>query len=392
MQTIPPNKENGLLKRFRKKIRHPATRYLLPLFVLLFGGIWVFSSEFLAQFASGMDAKLARWWVRLTGWPIGDGHITNKLFTEHFFGEIGIALMVAGLIAIFVEFIFRSREEHERVAHVLEDEQRHQRHVFEDEARHERQMVALKESVFKHVLGTFAPSWLSDKVVDLYKARVLRKNVKVTYTFEALPGNIERLGNHKEPSRDDLLNVAVHIHYSLTNLTDELADSEIEHGFTATVPLSAASACFTSLEVRRVAKGDELSWKKGETNRFVECYTPSEEDWKKSRRITVAKDFQIRPKETLDVSVHLRCVRWRYDHATWITRIPADGLTIIVDVEDCPHTLGFSLETSHPKPFKPVNGSLGWTSDGPLLPFQGFTLHWFLKAGAALADCDGAPL
>ena len=92
----------------------------------------------------------------------------------------------------------------------------------------------------------------------------------------------------------------------------------------------------------------------------------------------VSEKFTIGPKETMDVCVRSRCVRWRYDHTTWTTRVPADHLKVVVNVKDGLPDLDFSLWRSHPTPFNHVPGSREWRSNGPVLPYQGFTLHWFL--------------
>ena len=163
--------------------------------------------------------------------------------------------MVAGLTAIFVELIFRSREEQEQATRARLDEDRHKRHLAD-----------LQKAVFSSVLGQFAPPWLSDKVVDLYKTRVLREGLKVSYTFEPPPDDIERLPGHKLlPSREELLMLTVDISYRLRNLTDENTGCEIRHGFAPTVPLPGATCGFTKLEIIRIgnsetSKFDRLRW------------------------------------------------------------------------------------------------------------------------------------
>ncbi len=373
------------------KIGHPATRSLLPLFIFVVGAAFVLSAKFLEHLVWQVDVAITSWWAKVTGLAAAQAE-ASQLFTDHFFAEIGIALMVSGLMAIFVEFIFRSREDQERTVHAREDENRHRLHVAADQERHERQMEELKTSVFHHVLGALAPPWLSDQVVDLYKGKVLREDVNVIYTFEAPTEEIEQLGGHKIPVRDDLLKVTVDIHYKLRNLTDDWTGCKIVHGFSPTVPLPGVTSGFVSLTVVRGKKpeGDEprplgLNWREGQPDECINYKVPPDTDrlgWK-SRVIMVNEKFEIGPKDTMDVHICSRSLRWRYDHLTWVTRVPAEKLTVKAIVEAGVGALDVTLERSHPKPFIPTGKSVPgetsfmWESAGPLLPYQGFALHWF---------------
>jgi hypothetical protein len=378
---------------------------LLPLFIILLGAVFILSAKFLEHLVWRADVAVTSWWARVTGLAAEQAE-ASLLFTDHFFAEIGLALMVSGLMAIFVEFIFRSREDQERNVHAREDEKRHLLHVAEDQERHQRQMEELKTSVFHHVLGALAPPWLSDQVVDLYKGKVLREAVNVIYTFEPPPETIDQLAGHKLPSRDDLLKVTVDINYKLRNLTDGWARCEIAHGFSPTVPLPGATSGFVSLTVVRSKKPDEgdprpagLDWHEGERDECVNYEVPPDTDrlgWK-SRSIIVNEKFEIGPKDTMDVHIRSRSLRWRYDHLTWVTRVPAEKLTVKAIVKDGVEALDVTLERSHPKPFiqtgKPAPGerSFLWESNGPLLPYQGFALHWFPPRDTGPAELGAGP-
>ena len=121
----------------------------------------------------------------------------------------------------------------------------------------------------------FAPRWLSDKIIDVYKARVLREELQITYTFGPPPEVIEPLAKHRPPMRDELLTMTVEISYRLRNLTDEVVPCEIEHGYAPTVPIAHKHSGFTSLHVtpeQPRQSGEQKhrwSWREGESNRYA---------------------------------------------------------------------------------------------------------------------------
>lgn len=400
--TAVSKKRVNPILRLLKATGRWAARSWLPVVWMLVGAILVLSQDFVEVFARPLDQKVVSWWhiggptqtPRAPEAPEAlQAHHGNQLLTGHFFGEVGIAFIVAGLIGIFVEGILREREKRQNDAARDRDIQRHQ-----------TQMKELKENVFKHVLGGFAPAWMYEKVVNLYKAKFLRVGLELTYTFEGPPKEKKRLRGHRMPEPSDLVTVSVQIRYIVENLAAEATDPSISHGFEPTVPTSREDHSFTQLTVKKPkGSGDggkgtpheiimgrgasqpghsgenaELEWQKGRCNDpRVECPIPPEEEplgWK-NRTITV-RNFTMNQKSNMEVTVLYQSIRWKYDQETWVSRLPADGLRVVVEVKSDAPPLEFSLVQLHPTTFTPT-GQSTWELKDQVLPYQGFTLHWF---------------
>jgi hypothetical protein len=340
----------ALLKRVRHLFWVTLKRSVLPAVVAVVGMFIVFFADLLAESTAGVD-RLLKEIVQLFA-----RSEVHALLKAGFFEEVGIAFIVSGLIAFMVEFNFHSREQHK--------------------AAQERAEIA--KSVFNYLLGSLAPPWLTLKVADLYKMKLLREDIVVTYTFEDPPKEVARLYPHREPDVHDLLVVIVELRYRLRNLTDEQIPVDISHGFTPSVPLPAKYTGFTDLLISDNKHNPIKQWREGSRDETIHCPVASDEDrlgWKE-REIRVRDDLFIDPKDTLNVVVKLRAVRWRNDHATWVTRLPADHIRVVVVNDKCTD-IEFLLDAAHPKPFKQTPSVWEWESTGESIPFQGFTLHWF---------------
>ncbi|MGB9476081.1 MAG: hypothetical protein WCE87_13525 [Candidatus Udaeobacter sp.] len=357
------------VREFLRQLRRSGRRSIFPLIICALGFLGVLSAPLLAEIAAPLDRQIAIWWIQaIHRGPAKEAPSRVALLTDHFFAEIGIALIVAGLMAIFVEFIFRYREEQE-----LEADRR------KDEVRHRNQLDQISRGVFNSLLGGFAPEWLSIQVFDLYKTHLLREVVVITYTFESGPVTVEGLRNYRRPDVHDILKVGLRIEYRLRNLTDRPTPSEISHRFTPTVPLPGRYGGFKNLLIKDSSGKPTVSWHEGVFDKRVRCEIPADDEplgWKK-RTIAVTDDFLISPKDTVQVEIELTSVRWLNDHIPWITRIPADSIKVVTRVEPGCVNLDFALSEGCAKPFKEVVPAREWHSDGQLMAFQGFTLHWF---------------
>lgn|GEM_PF-2263303 len=399
--SVPESAAQGVPSPRKEPVRHWVEQSWLPLVFLLVGLVFVLFREVAAEVASTWNANSA---ILLLGLAFSGLLTPHKgaLCTEHFFGEIGIAFIVAGLLGVFVEIIFRRREERQHERYRVDDEKRHQTHLKE-----------LKENVFKHVLGGFAPDWMSEKVVDLYRTKFLRLGLKLTYVFDRPLPEKKQLGGHKLPDPSDLVTVLVKIRYEVKNLADETTESPISHSFEPTVPISREDHCFTQLKVTRptgsgtggkgvpqetkIRKGasepghsgenDELRWQKGLSDpRVVLDAETGPLEWK--RRTISVKSLRMNRQSSMEVNVEYQSIRWKYDHEAWVSWLPADGLKVVVEVKSGVPRLEFSLEELHPTKF--IREGLTWELRDRVLPYQGFTLHWF-PAEESRSDVDREP-
>jgi hypothetical protein len=389
----PAKKKNWLMRGVYGAGRWLKRCWLLAASIVI-GGLLVLNQEALEKVFSPVDAKVVTWWNRITGSTADIHHTGNpRLLTSHFFGEVGIAFIVAGLVGMFVENTLRRQEERKR-----------EQYVRQDEDRHERQIAELKTNVFHSVLGISSPPWMAEKVIDLYRSRFLRQRLEITYTFEPGPPVVHPLDDHEMPRTDEIVTVSVHISYYLVNLCDTESVCEFGHGFEPTVPIAGNANRFTKLSVLQGKKPghggvgapqptiigkrpgpekparqapQELEWREGEQHECIECTTNAEEEslrWK-SQAIAVT-NFRIGATNKMKVDVHHQSVRWLYDHDTWVSRLPSESLRVIAKVESGVPELKFFLDQSHPKRFV-EEAPRDWRLNDQILPYQGFTLHWF---------------
>lgn len=384
-----------LISKLLNAISHLIFRCWLLLIWILVGINLVLHQHLIAKHASPVDAKLVAWWETWTWTGRGDVHHpdTARLLSEQFFSELGIAFIVAGLVGLFVESVLRRQEE-----------QRREEYLLKDDARHEHHLDELKQRVFSSILGRFAPDWLGDKVVDLYRTRFLRQGLKITYTFEAVrPDTVQQLETHRVPDPSELLKVIVEIQYNLLNLTHTEIACEFGHGFEPTVPISGDINCFTDLTIKPLdspesggvgapepilsgkrpgepeilnAANAELIWHAGETHECIALSPDIDSKEWKTRTISV-RNFKIGAGNRMEVNVRHQSVRWRYDHDNWVSRLPAEGgLKVFAKVGSGLPRLEFCLEESHPTKFRRTGAST-WELRDQVLPYQGFSLHWF---------------
>jgi hypothetical protein len=396
-RSVSAKPKRGRMVRFIFAIGRWIARVWLLLFFIVVGAILVLSQSEAARILAPTDAAIVAWWRNISGTLSNAEHPgIGGLLTDHFFAEVGIAFIIAGLVGIFVESILRRQEERKR-----------EQYLLADTARHQNQVAELEKNVFKSVLGNLSPEWMAGKVIDLYRAAFLRQGLHVAYSFEPPPTTLEPLGHHATPLATELITVRVHIGYYLINLTDTEMPCEFGHGFEPTVPIAGNSNRFTKLSVRRppnpgqggvgaakpsvigrppdegtVRRGlpEELEWQEGQINQYIECATNAETESLRWKSQTIAvRNFRIGATNKMRVDVEHQSVRWRYDHDTWVSRLPAETLRITANVAEGIPALEFFLDQSHPKRFRQVAPG-EWELNDAVLPFQGFTLHWFPAA------------
>ena len=254
----------------------------------------------------------------------------NKVFDESLIEEIGIALVVAGLIGLFVENTLRKREE--------------KRHIHEQKE--------LADNVFRFVLGSFAPSWITRELLELFRIQAMRSNVKICYTFEeALDLKPVKFGS-KQVSCDDLVKVTFTIRYTLKNLTKSPFDPKIRHAFEPTVPGYDDECQFQSLTIDHDSV--QHKWTKGHPTSFAQTKGVI---W--NEKSIEVNDFKIQPDKDAHVEMTFTCIRWRHDHDTWLTRLSANKVEIEVKH---PSGYEFNLINTRRYAFQKVTPGTRWES------------------------------
>jgi hypothetical protein len=299
--------------------------------------------------------------------------VLAPVLTAEFWKEIGIALLVAGIIGLVVELVIRKEEARERVKLFQEQKE-----------KHENDLKLIKENVFAAMFGVFMPYWIGSELRRVFDTKMMRSNWTLSYRFLSLPPNEELKwrSSHGPLTSDDLLTVIVTVKYKVVNLSDRALPLKIEHTMEPTLPLDCKHSTFLSLEVRR--EGEPiLSWTCDTQDGRVVQSIP-----KPYLRILELKDntLMIESEKAVDVIYMFKSVRRRCDHDVWMTPLPADGLHLTTEIVNTPEDnlsdLDFYFEASHPEP-RTAEQSLAainqrnWHVRSGLLPYQGFILHWF---------------
>ncbi|MEN3368878.1 MAG: hypothetical protein V7609_1021 [Verrucomicrobiota bacterium] len=290
-----------------------------------------------------------------------------------FFNEVGVAFIVAGILGVTFEISMRRREERQ-----------HARHVEE-----------IERAGLSSLLGYLMPVAISDEVRRVFEEKILRSNLKVTFTFGAAPPGLR--------DSHDLLMVTVRVEYDLVNLTRKATRYSIDHGFETILALGSSHNQFVRLEVMR---GDEvvLHWPHGRSANLVQPNSPKP----CIRTLVVHDSVVIAPgteggpasEDVVHVVVEHQVVRRHSDQDSWTTWLPADRLDVeAVVAPGFLLDLDFHLERTHPiqfvedklsqtdrrwcLPSKEIekNGEKETVSVG-VLPYQGFTLYWFPRDSA----------
>jgi hypothetical protein len=313
------------------------------------------------RFVRTADETLVHWFASTDGTT----HPDNAVFSDSLFEEIGIALIVAGLIGFFVEGTLRN----------LEERRRHQ------------EEKELATNVFKFVLGSLAPPWITRELKELFKIQAMRTEVTARYNFSSVPSHDPvRIGS-KRITSDDLVKLDFQLEYELRNLTEQPIDPQIRHAFEPTVPGFDKQCCFQKLRITQGSK-PLLDWNTSNHNSHVEV---SETHW--NERVLMVKSFTIEPHKPVKIILDYACIRWRHDHDSWMSRLPADQLSVEVNATGLPR-IEFNVVGTRRHRFIETDPNRKWVSGdkeksradknneefsenpGGVLPFEGFTLHW----------------
>lgn len=285
---------------------------------------------------------------------------------DKFITELGIAAIVAMLVGIAVEFFLRNAE------------------IIERGKRLGEQDKLYRDSFFTAVLGVFMPKWIITQLRRVFKNESMRQEWKVNYNFRLAPGGLKWFPKSRQYDSKDLLSVFVRIEYTLVNYSGFEAPLKFEHTFEPTLPLEREHSRFLSLHVTKVSNGEcVLHWAHDSKSEDIDeenekfCVRRIKFPGKSKRTIM----HGCEDENALRIVYTYETIRRRCDNESWMTTVPAGRLLVRAETDETCGPLDFHFEPSYPdEPEKTeinIRPELDWTISTGLLPYQGFTLHWF---------------
>lgn len=291
--------------------------------------------------------------------------IDGKKLLGHIVEELGIAVMIAIVLALTIEHQSRKREERRQEA----DRQR-------DEERREAEREEIKKNVFDHVLGYRLPEGIFAELDNqILNAWFIRSEFSVLYRLSVL---------ETDPR---FLKIDGTLSYNIVNLTPEIRP----YTFT------------TSIEKAPIEELDELV--KFKSVRVTGCATPlvldTEESLEKEvdhetrpNHKVISKSIEIMPKVNALAVINFDVLRILQGGSSFIlTPVQTLGFELIVHAPKNVDVLAtaYLRETFEKGKFhSPSSGTFHWKLNRPMLPYQGVYLTWKSKAVPAIKPVTAA--
>ena len=274
---------------------------------------------------------------------------------EHFANELGIAGIVACILAITIEAL-----SHKEFLKLAEEERRAIKKEFEKVAQEERN--AIKEDVFHYVYGHSIPEEITTEIeLQLLKNLFVKRNLVLIHTIEPFPRNPKYVV------------LTTHITYELQNLTNQ---TQTYHLLTfsedAPEPALQAEARYLSIKVDDcetpfAVEGDEL--------------VGSQDKNKIGGHLCVERDIRVRHDRPARFALSVRTLKSvdeGYD--IFLCSDPTCGFDMKVHVYHL--DLEVSAHAFHPEMLspalehRPALNRYHWSIKRPVLIHQGGYVYW----------------
>jgi hypothetical protein len=277
-------------------------------------------------------------------------HHWRQKFWAHISNEIGIAFLVAFILAVTIERVLKKR----------------------DDARFSREKEAIKRDVFEHVLGyRLRPGTFKELDNQILNARFIREDFEVTYTLSPLS------------KEQEFVLIEGEISYKVVNMTPERQLFEFRTSIEeAPVERLKPFVKFIAVTIIREASPPDPSenWVTPEAIKAGQDKNPP------PNHLVIKKQIAIQGDRHVSVTSRFNIVRALHGGSSFIlTPLQALGLDLKVKARKAVEVLATAYlpETlSTGDGHLPEHNIYHWVLKRPMLPNQGVYLTWKSKAGA----------
>lgn len=269
----------------------------------------------------------------------GEWHLAAEILKE-----LAMALLVAVVLAFTIEGIAKRRHE----------------------SQVDLERETLSRGIFEAIYKRHIPDVVFEEVERcVLNSKVIRERYQVTYTIAKMDNPPQGI-----PCNNNYANVSLHSSYTLRNLTS----APIQQDIVLNVELPMEKKLIELVDVVSVViDGDHIS--KTDLKKNLKN-TGSHLQFSTQREIPAASSIKV--------SVKAKLIKYGTDQEVWSSRIPSDGLELIVntpggDYEVCANAnhsqkLSLSIDDSNMK---------RWRLDHGIFPYQSVSFWWHPTTGAS---------
>jgi hypothetical protein len=278
--------------------------------------------------------------------------------------ELGIAMIIAGTIGFCVDLGIKKRED-----------RRHNRHLSE-----------IKRNVFHHLLAVQVDAAIVDKFIEALRLPLMRFDLTLRYHFVGIPPARVEPGSAGAIPVDLLLLSELTVTYRLKNIGREPNQAAVKHYFETLLPESKEHGCgFTSFEISQ--GGKTIISLDSENKTATKPLQVRDAGGFVSGYEVPAEKLTLGVNEEAEVAYVYKALRRWSDSETWLSSLPADGLSVELSFDSSvKDRLVFHLDSSRSEPPKLVSqseyGEL-WKIDRGILPGHGVLVCWKPREAAA---------
>ncbi len=287
-------------------------------------------------------------------------HEYHRYLLSHLATEIGIAWIVALILAMTIEHVSRKRDER-----IFREEKETIKRMFEEENE------AIRRDVFKHVLGYRLPEGTFAELDNqILRAEFIRRDFKCSYKLEVLTVG---------PENTKFMKVHGTLTYEIVNRTPErkpyLFSTIVER---APVEELNSLVKFVSVNVKgceeRLALETEDEIRKAVDHEI------------RPNHLVIEKQISISGNTYASAVVRFEAVRVFEGGVSFLLhKLQTVGFSLKVEA---PQDVEVSASAFLPEPLGegvehyPSSNTYHWVLKNPILPYQGVYVSWKSKAGA----------
>jgi hypothetical protein len=288
---------------------------------------------------------------------------------QHFLKDLGVALVIASVVGLAIDWTSKRREARE----------------------HEIHRAEIEVDVFKAVFGFGVhKEVLQEFMQTVLVTPFMRTNLTLVYKFEAVPASFTVKEGVCVLAETDLLRAKLTVSYQLHNMSDVERSVQVLHYFENVLQVPEVQSTFLQVSLRPENERTETVLKGAALQKRLKR--------EGIRCILDLGDQKITPGVPLNVRYTYSTIRRRRDSELWVTTYASDGFTIQAVVDRELANLEFCPDACHrfdpePEGDSEVAGNVyRWTIKAGVLPSQGVILYWRptdAHAGEAEPDREG---